>query len=142
MGVRFDQFKPNEDYITDFLKPEGEKEKASNKTMISPRIGVAFPITDKGILHFSYGHFYQMPTLRRLYKKSIFGAGLGPTIGYADLKPEKTVLYEFGLQQQLTGVMAFEMSAFYKDIRDLLALQSIRYDSEKYGPSNYAIYMN
>lgn len=142
VGVRFDQFKPNEDYITDFLNPEGEKEKASNKTMISPRIGVAFPITDKGILHFSYGHFYQMPTLRRLYKKSIFGAGLGPTIGYADLKPEKTVLYEFGLQQQLTGVMAFEMSAFYKDIRDLLALQSIRYDSEKYGPSNYAIYMN
>lgn len=142
VGIRYDQFDPDENYITNFLDPEGEKKKASTKTMISPRIGVAFPITDKGILHFSYGHFYQMPTLRRMYKKSIFGAGLAPTLGYADLKPEKTVLYEFGLQQQIGMVMAIEMSAFYKDIRDLLALQSIRYESEKYGPSNYAIYMN
>ena len=131
VGIRLDQFKPDENYITDFLNPEGEKEKASNKSMISPRIGVAFPITDRGILHFSYGHFYQMPTLRRLYKKSIFGAGLAPTVGYADLKPEKTVLYEFGLQQQIGPIMAVEMSAFYKDIRDLLAVQSIRYESEK-----------
>ena len=142
IGIRFDQFNPDETYIANLLDPEGEKKKAKNKSMISPRAGVAFPITDKGILHFSYGHFYQMPTLRRLYKKSIFGAGLSPSIGYADLKPEKTVLYEFGLQQQIGDISAIEMSAFYKDIRDLLAVQSIRYESNKYGPSNYSIYMN
>ena len=142
IGIRYDHFEPDEDYIIDFLNPEGESKKARRKIMVSPRAGVAFPITDQGILHFSYGHFYQMPTLRRLYKRSIFGAGLSPTIGYADLKPEKTVLYEFGLQQQIGKITAIEMSAFYKDIRDLLALQSIRYESEKYGPSNYAIYMN
>ena len=51
------------------------------------------PITDKGIFHFSYGHFYQMPTLRNLYRESYFGAGLTPTVGYSNLKPEKTVLY-------------------------------------------------
>ena len=142
IGVRYDQFNPDENYIIDFLDPEGESKKAKNKVMVSPRAGVAFPITDQGILHFSYGHFYQMPTLRRLYKRSIFGAGLSPSIGFADLKPEKTVLYEFGLQQQIGKITAIEMSAFYKDIRDLLALQSIRYESEKYGPSNYSIYMN
>ena len=142
IGIRYDQFDPDENYIANFLDPEGESKKAEKKIMVSPRAGVAFPITDQGILHFSYGHFYQMPTLRRLYKRSIFGAGLSPTIGYADLKPEKTVLYEFGLQQQIGKITAIEMSAFYKDIRDLLALQSIRYESEKYGPSNYSIYMN
>ena len=142
IGIRYDQFDPDENYIINFLNPEGESKKAEKKIMVSPRAGVAFPITDQGILHFSYGHFYQMPTLRRLYKRSIFGAGLAPTIGYANLKPEKTVLYEFGLQQQIGKITAIEMSAFYKDIRDLLALQSIRYESEKYGPSNYSIYMN
>tara|TARA_Y100001954_G_scaffold238900_1_gene309341 strand:+ start:1956 stop:4691 length:2736 start_codon:yes stop_codon:yes gene_type:complete len=142
IGIRYDQFDPDENYIVNFLNPEGESKKAEKKIMVSPRAGVAFPITDQGILHFSYGHFYQMPTLRRLYKRSIFGAGLAPTIGYANLKPEKTVLYEFGLQQQIGKITAIEMSAFYKDIRDLLALQSIRYESEKYGPSNYSIYMN
>jgi len=58
------------------------------------------------------------------------------------MKPEKTVLYEFGLQQQLTRVLAVEGSVFYKDIRNLLATQSIKYDSPSYGPSSYAIYMN
>ena len=35
-----------------------------------------------------------------------------------------------------------DINLFQKDIRELLALQSIRYDSPKYGPSNYAIYLN
>ncbi len=34
---------------------------ASAKTQISPRIGLAFPISDKGVIHFSYGHFQQLP---------------------------------------------------------------------------------
>jgi len=141
-GLRYDRFEPQEDFIEDILDPEGNKKTGSTKVMVSPRLGVAFPITDEGILHFSYGHFYQMPTLRRLYKTSIFGAGLAPSVGNANLKPEKTVLYEFGLQQQLNRILAVDVSAFYKDIRDLLALQSIHYDSKKYGPSNYSQYMN
>lgn len=142
VGTRYDKFEPNAEYIIDLLDPEGSRVKAESKDMFSPRLGISFPITDRGILHFSYGHFYQMPTLRRLYKESIFGAGRSPTIGYADLKPEKTVLYEFGLQQQLTDVIAFDMSVYYKDIRDLLAVQSIRYESANYGPSSYTIYLN
>ena len=35
-----------------------------------------------------------------------------------------------------------DINLFYKDIRELLALQSIRYNSPNYGPSNYAIYLN
>jgi outer membrane receptor protein involved in Fe transport len=142
LGVRYDYFDPKSDYITDLLDPEGGTTSADPKKMISPRLGISFPITDEGILHFSYGHFYQLPTLRRLYKTSIFGAGLSPSLGYADLKPEKTVNYEFGLQQQITKVMAIEINIFYKDIRDLLALQSIHYESAKYGPSSYSIYLN
>ena len=110
--------------------------------MWSPRIGVAFPITDQGILHFSYGHFFQMPTMRNLFLTSIFGAGLAPSIGYGDLKPQKTVMYEFGLQQQLSHFIAINGSLFFKDIRDLLALQSISYVSPTYGPSSYAVYLN
>ncbi len=141
-GVRYDYFDPNDTYIDDLINPENQRTQASDKAMISPRLGVSFPITDQGILHFSYGHFYQMPTLRRLYKTSTFGANISPSMGNANLKPEKTVLYEFGLQQQFTRVLAVEGSVFYKDIRDLLALQSIDYLSPTYGPSSYSIYMN
>ncbi|MFH1851719.1 MAG: TonB-dependent receptor [Candidatus Neomarinimicrobiota bacterium] len=144
VGIRGDYFDPHARYIDDLLHPEADEswKDADPKTMISPRLGVSFPITDEGILHFSYGHFYQLPSLSNLYRTRIFGAGLAPTVGNANLKPEKTILYEFGLQQQLTRILAIETSIFYKDIRDLLATQSIRYDSPNYGPSNYAIYLN
>lgn len=141
-GVRYDRFDPNSDYFVNFLNPQGERAQATVKERFSPRLGVAFPITDKGILHFSYGHFYQMPALRRLYSSEIFGAGLAPSIGYANLKPEKTVNYEFGLQQQLGDAVSLEMSLFSKDIRDLLAVQSIRYESAQFGPSSYNVYLN
>ena len=142
LGVRYDVFVPNDSSITDLVYPQAGKNDAGEKTMISPRVGVSLPITDKGIFHFSYGHFYQMPTLRNLYRESYFGAGLAPTVGYPDLKPEKTVLYEFGFQQQFGNLIGMDINLFYKDIRELLALQSIRYDSPQYGPSNYAIYLN
>ena len=35
VGIRFDQFNPDEDYIVDFLDPEGEQKKAVNKSMVS-----------------------------------------------------------------------------------------------------------
>ena len=142
IGLRFDQFNPDDDYVSNLVNPEGEKSKAKIKKMYSPRFGISFPITEKGIVHFSYGHFYQMPTLRNLYKQSIFGANQSPTIGYANLNPEKTIQYEFGVQQQLLQFVAIDMSIYYKDVRDLLALQSISYDSPNYGPSSYNIYLN
>lgn len=145
-GVRYDRYDPHAEYFTDLLNPDSndpaDRAKAEIKERVSPRLGVSFPITDRGILHFSYGHFYQMPTLVRLYQTSIFGAGNAPTIGYSNLKPEKTVNYEFGLQQQFGDNMAVEVAIFHKDIRDLLALQSIRYESDRFGPSSYAVYLN
>lgn len=142
VGIRYDLFDPQSSHIDSLLNPENSLMKSSKKAMWSPRIGVAYPITDEGILHFSYGHFYQMPTMRNLFLKNIFGAGLSPTIGYSDLKPQKTVMYEFGMQQQLSRFLAINGSIFYKDIRDLLALQNINYNSPTYGPSSYSIYLN
>ena len=148
-GVRYDWFEPNDDYIVNLLKPEGEliddvpeMITAESKLMLSPRLGISFPITDAGILHFSYGHFYQMPTLKRLYTADIFGASNDPEIGYANLKPEKSTLYEFGLQQQFGRYIGIEASVFYKDTREYLALQTIRYESPNYGPYDYSIYLN
>ena len=142
IGIRYDAFVPNDSTIANLLYPEADQKEAKIKTMVSPRVGVSLPITDKGIFHFSYGHFYQMPTLRNLYRESYFGAGLAPTVGNPNLKPEKTVLYEFGFQQQFGNLIGMDFNVFYKDIRELLALQSIRYNSPNYGPSNYSIYLN
>jgi outer membrane receptor for ferrienterochelin and colicin len=39
-------------------------------------------------------------------------------MGNPDLKPQKTVMYEIGLQQQLTDNIGIDLTLFYRDVRD------------------------
>jgi len=96
-------------------------EKVDAKMSLSPRLGIAFPITDRGVIHFSYGHFFQIPEFQYLYTNPEFKitSGSGSTVlGNADLKPQKTVMYELGLQQQLTDDVGIDVTLFYRDVRD------------------------
>ncbi len=98
-------------------------EDTSPKWKISPRLGVSFPITDRGVVHFSYGHFFQIPRFELLYENPDFdldqGTGNIGVIGNADMRPEKTVSGELGVQQQLTHTMAIDVTGYFRDIRDL-----------------------
>ena len=40
--------------------------------MFSPRFGVSFPITENTVLHYNYGHFYQIPALDKMFMFSYF----------------------------------------------------------------------
>ena len=126
-GIRFDYFNSHSDYAPDINEPRSNLTNSDLKIEFSPRIGISFPITDQGIIHFSYGHFYQLPPYTYLYTNPAYKSFGGiPTYGNANLNPEKTVTYEIGLQQQLSETIAFNVTGFYKDVRDLLALQRIR----------------
>ena len=46
-------------------------------------------------------------------------------LGNPDVKPEKTVQYEIGYKQILTPDLGFDLTMFYKDIRDLLGVEFI-----------------
>ena len=126
-GLRVDYFDPEYKYAPDINVPNDNFENVEAKLTFSPRLGMSFPITDQGIIHFSYGHFYQLPPYNYLYANPFFrGLVTGAVFGNANLNPEKTVSYELGLQQQLSESIAFNVTGFYKDVRDLLALQQIR----------------
>ena len=45
---------------------------ARSYNMISPRFGVSFPITENSLLHFNYGHYYQMPPLDEMFEFGYF----------------------------------------------------------------------
>jgi outer membrane receptor protein involved in Fe transport len=56
------------------------------------------------------------------------------TVGYAQLKAEKTVNYEVGLWQQLNPNMGLEVTLFYKDIYELLTVDIMTtYNQIRYG---------
>ncbi len=96
---------------------------ASKKWKVSPRIGGSFPITANGIVHFSYGHFFQIPRFERLYENPDFKLGSGTgnqgVVGNADLNPEQTINAEIGVQQALTEDLAVDVTAYLRDIRGL-----------------------
>lgn len=142
-GLRYERFDPNGRYIPDLFNPTAELSEAETKNLLLPRIGVSFPITERGIIHFSYGHFAQMPSLRNLYinPEFEFPKGSAPTFGNTNLKPERTVQYEIGLQQQLTDVLAFDLTGYFKNIRDYMALQLVRHSTIA-GEDLYNIYLN
>ncbi|MBU0474334.1 MAG: TonB-dependent receptor [Bacteroidetes bacterium] len=97
----------------------------SIKKQLSPRFGIAYPITDKGIIRFSYGIFQQIPEYSQLYQNDQFklttDQGIQGPFGNNDLKPQRTTIYEIGLQQQFFDNLALDVTAFYRDIRDWIS---------------------
>ncbi|MCD4692672.1 MAG: hypothetical protein K8R79_07155, partial [Calditrichales bacterium] len=143
-GLRYDYFYADAQYALDELQPDGQREQAEAKHMLVPRLGISFPITETGIIHLSYGHFYQMPSLRNLYSNPYFllPASGTPEFGNADLNPEKTIMYEIGLQQQFGDQIALDITGFYKDIRNLLAWQTIMFNRLEGDRQEYRIRRN
>lgn len=127
LGLRFDLFDPNSVVPVELRDPKGSpKVSASIKKQVSPRIGIAYPITDRGVIHASYGHFFQMPAFDFLYQNSefeIFPGRLASKIGNANLEPERTIAYEIGLRQQLGEEIAIDITGYFKDIRNLLGTE-------------------
>jgi outer membrane receptor protein involved in Fe transport len=109
-------------YMNQYLKP------AEVKHMFSPRFSVSYPITDRGVIRFSYGHFYQIGSLSSLYENDIrwvANVSTIPTFGNANVNPQKSVQYEIGLQQQLTEDLKFDLTAYNKDVRDYIFTQTV-----------------
>ena len=131
-GLRLDYFKANGVVPTDLRDPQNVLDprpfeeayrEASAKVQVSPRLGFAFPITERGIIHASYGQFFQIPEFGRLYENAEFEVALGnfnTYIGNADLEPQRSTVYEIGLQQQVGENFAVDVTGYYRDIRNLL----------------------
>ncbi len=142
VGVRFDYFDSRYVLPSDLTDPTNSARVDNEiKWQVSPRIGVAYPISERGVLYFSYGHFFQIPPFEFLYSNPEFEVqtgGLNSIVGNANLEPEQTVAYEFGLQQQLTESIVLETVGFYKDIRNLLGTEIFRTNQQ----TRYARYTN
>jgi outer membrane receptor protein involved in Fe transport len=117
----------------------------ARKFSVSPRIAVSYPVTRDAALFFAYGHFIQMPGLGQVFTNADYRAldSLQARVSYVimgnpDLKPEKTVQYQFGYRQAIADWLGVEANVFYKDIRDLLGVEFI----STYSDAEYARWTN
>ena len=135
-GLRYDYFDPDAYVPEDFSNPsQSSLRKAEIKQQISPRLGLAYPISESGAIHVSYGHFFQIPQFFYLYTNPEFNIdplqssvapppqSLKNTIGNAELEPQQTTIYEMGLQQKLSNVYGITFTVYFKDIRNLVGTE-------------------
>ncbi len=136
-GLRFDYFNPNyNDYPADLTDPvnqgtavgdEGHIRNpvsVSAKYHLSPRIGFSHPITERDVLHFTYGHYFQVPDFANMFDGANFDlSGAFPVVGNPDLAPEETVAYEVGIKHQFDDVTMIDITGYYKDITGLIDMQ-------------------
>lgn len=130
--LRFGYFDANNNWIPSVEEP------VPVKAQLSPRIGLAHPITDRAVLHFSYGHFFQNPDYNALYYNHYKDLSTSmPLVGNPAVKAQKTVAYETGIKYKLSEDWALDISAWYKDITDLLSTLQVSYLSQ-----DYVVYYN
>lgn len=139
-----------------------DKPREPSKTyhMVSPRLGVSFPITENTLMHFNYGHFYQMPPLDRMFEftyfrpeyfaEAFYNARQNGTpithyrssdgdpervifLTLEPLKPEKTIMFEVGLKQNFDDLATLAVTAYYKDVFDQNEPRAGLFDRRIYG---------
>ena len=95
-------------------------QKIRNK--VSPRVSINYPISERAMIRFNYGHFYELPDYSRMYRNANpFARGDVPLIGNPNLDYQRTVQYTFGVNYAFTDEYSLKVSGFYKDYFDMIA---------------------
>ena len=162
IGFRLDYFNSNGKVLVDVkdpniyapLRPEMQSlsiqerepyfyKDAESKFQFSPRFGIAYPLSASGVVHFSYGHFLQVPSFQYLFQNGPYkipnsGLNIG-VYGNPDLNPQKTVMYEIGFRQEFFDEYAIDFTGFYRDVRDWITAGPI---IQTYNLVTYSIFTN
>ncbi|MBN1780829.1 TonB-dependent receptor [bacterium] len=149
-GMRLDYYDLNTTYPSNPRNPDNKFEgdpsldseylDTDPEYQLSPRLGLSYQLGKKAVLHFSYGHFFQMPPYYALYannSRTILEDN-NSQLGNPRLKAEKTISYEIGLWQEIADNMSVEVALFYRDIYDLLTVNIV----ETYNAIRYGLYGN
>jgi outer membrane receptor protein involved in Fe transport len=121
-GLRLDLVDPNQDYRVaskTFIPITSDTGfvKASVKYQVSPRINIAYPITDRSILSIAYGLYFKTPQYQYMYDN--FAQDIlrgGSPVGNPNLDAQRTNAYQVAYNQQFSDVFALGVTAYYNDL--------------------------
>ncbi len=93
---------------------------------VMPRISFSFPISDEATFFANYSVLTQRPKSgNAAYADDYYFFLENPSINNASLKPEKTISYQVGFKQKVSRTSAISLSAFYREMRDMIQLVQI-----------------
>jgi outer membrane receptor protein involved in Fe transport len=159
-GLRLDYLYSGGDFWSDPFDPLGEQDnnadileynsikKVKAKWNLSPRIGLAYPLTTITVLSFNFGHFYQNANYRDMYRASGSNREIslmrGNLIGNPNLTPEKSVQYELSLQQQFGNDYGVKINLWSKETTNQVGSVMVPAysDAGRDNPFSYAVFVN
>lgn len=112
------------------------------KRVLSPRLSLAFPLTDRSQVSLNYGWFYQMPPLFYAYT-NVDGNldSYWPIIGSTSINPARSVAYEAAYRWSLTPDILLSATGFWRHTTDLVDVVSAPLPDSDEG-RGYARYAN
>ena len=91
---------------------------------IMPRISFSFPISDEALFFAHYDVLTQRPTssyfLSPLYY--YYFSDVSGTLANPNLKPAQTIDYELGFTQKVTNTSSLTITAYYREIRNMIQM--------------------
>jgi outer membrane receptor protein involved in Fe transport len=116
-GLRWDTFTPGPQ-VPDADLPHGRY-----KQQVSPRLGVAYPVSDRDVLSFHYGWTFQTPERNYVFENR--GSQSNVTVrGNPDLEPETDISYQAAVKHKFTSDVSGEFALFFRDIFGLISVRS------------------
>jgi len=104
---------------------------------LSPRLGIAFPITIDSKLYFNYGHFRQLPTPENLFLlRRETATKYVMRIASPNNPLPRTVAYELGYEHNLFNQFLIRLAGYYRD--SALQPRTVTYSSDD-GTVNYSV---
>ena len=103
---------------------------------IMPRLAFSFPISEDAGFFAHYDVLVQRPQANAVIATALdyyyfedaarFSSGGAPA-GNPNLRPEKTIDYEVGFQQKISASSAIKVSAYYKELRDMIQRRTFNF---------------
>jgi len=108
------------------FNPNGSFEDYTPQVSWMPRLAFSFPISDEANFFVHYDILVQRPpsntiaTALDYYYWSEGTPNANDRLDNPNLKPEKTIDFEVGFKQKITNSSAITLSAYYKELRDMI----------------------
>lgn len=107
-----------------------------------PRLAFSFPISDEANFFAHYDVLVQRPSSNSLVTaRTYYYYSELSSYNNSNLRPERTIDYEVGFQQRLTQSSALKVSAYYKELRDMIQ-QRTYFNTAGSQSSTYQTYGN
>jgi len=106
----------------EIFKPGDSFEDYEPQITVMPRVAFSFPISDEALFFAHYDVLTQRPPTRSRANPLdyYYIESQGALLFNPNLKPERTTDYEIGFKQTLSKSSAITISAFYRELRDMI----------------------